>query len=467
MKRYRIKITERDFKQLKTEVFVNSPLERGAFALAGISSHNNVVDILIRRVIPIPQDKFDFQSEVRLEINSKAISGLGSLSVENGLTLGVCHSHAADTPYSQSDFFGETRIFSTLAAFVPDAAPLVSLLITPNCVDGRVWLPKEKKFYPISEVIVIGRSVQKVTTGFHRVEDSRAIPKIFDRQVRAFGKEGQQVIRASKVAVVGLGGTGSPTAEQLVRLGVQDLVIIDHDIFESSNITRMFGAFAKAQRRHLPRIFGSRTNLHKVDILQKHLVSINPKLEIKGIVAKAHIREAGLALLDRDVIFICTDDHWGRSVVNQIAYQYMIPAINIGVRIDSENGRVSHAGGSLDIIRPDEPCLWCQNILDATRIAAESLPKEQRLGLLREGYVEDIDTPTPSVISFTTTLSGLAVSYFLQLITDFMGESGNVKSLRYNIMTGEVRRCGAVHKENCICLQNKGFGDLKPLYLIG
>ena len=40
---------------------------------------------------------------------------------------------------------------------------------------------------------------------------------------------------AAEIAIVGVGATGSCTAEQLVRLGVRNLIIIDHDYFEPSN----------------------------------------------------------------------------------------------------------------------------------------------------------------------------------------------------------------------------------------
>jgi hypothetical protein len=77
--------------------------------------------------------------------------------------------------------------------------------------------------------------------------------------------------------------------------------------------------------------------------------------------------------------------------------------------------------------------------------------------------VEDIDTPAPSVISITTTLAGLAVSQFLQLVTDFMGERGDICKLRYNIIDATVRRGQAVVRKDCLCAKAKGYGDLRPL----
>ena len=133
------------------------------------------------------------------------------------------------------------------------------------------------------------------------------------------------------------------------------------------------------------------------------------------------LRSAARQLRDRDVIFLCTDDHWGRAVVNEIAYQYLIPTINLGMRIASTGGCITHAIGVIDVLRPDNPCLWCTNALDAHRIAAESMPAAYRADLAAERYVEGVDTKTPSVITINTTISGQGTTLFLQLLTEQYG----------------------------------------------
>jgi hypothetical protein len=64
---------------------------------------------------------------------------------------------------------------------------------------------------------------------------------LFDRQIRAFGPEGQRVLRQLRVGIVGGGGTGSALFEQLVRLGVGYIVILDPDEIndDGSNDTRV------------------------------------------------------------------------------------------------------------------------------------------------------------------------------------------------------------------------------------
>ncbi|MDE2613138.1 MAG: tRNA threonylcarbamoyladenosine dehydratase [Burkholderiales bacterium] len=59
---------------------------------------------------------------------------------------------------------------------------------------------------------------------------------------RLYGEEGYARLRAARVAVVGLGGVGSWSAEALARSGVAGLVLIDFDHVAESNINRQVQA---------------------------------------------------------------------------------------------------------------------------------------------------------------------------------------------------------------------------------
>ena len=59
---------------------------------------------------------------------------------------------------------------------------------------------------------------------------------------RLYGVEGAHRIRRSCVAVVGIGGVGSWTAEALARSGVAGLVLVDLDHISESNVNRQIHA---------------------------------------------------------------------------------------------------------------------------------------------------------------------------------------------------------------------------------
>jgi hypothetical protein len=90
------------------------------------------------------------------------------------------------------------------------------------------------------------------------------------------------------------------------------------------------------------------------------------------------------------------------------------------------------------------------------------MPTSDRARLAAEGYVIGLDDPAPSVVSVTTTVSGLAVTMFLQLMTDFMGKTGEVFRLNYDVMESVVRRGRTSSLERCRCRKVRGYGDLRP-----
>ena len=62
----------------------------------------------------------------------------------------------------------------------------------------------------------------------------------YSRQVifEKIGNEGQKLLKKSKVIILGLGATGTRSAELLARAGIGNLILIDRDIVELSNLQR-------------------------------------------------------------------------------------------------------------------------------------------------------------------------------------------------------------------------------------
>jgi sulfur-carrier protein adenylyltransferase/sulfurtransferase len=79
----------------------------------------------------------------------------------------------------------------------------------------------------------------------------------------------QQILRAKKVAIAGMGGVGGVHLLTLVRLGVGSFHIADFDHFEIANFNRQIGATMATVGRA------------KVDVLAEAALDINPEAEIR------------------------------------------------------------------------------------------------------------------------------------------------------------------------------------------
>jgi len=463
-KEYVIRISEKDYEQCRSSVLADLPKEGAAFLLTGRKIAGNSEELIVRRVVEIPRSEYRIRENYHLDLSPKAINGLISLCEQNRLGVILCHSHSTNSPYSHSDNEGERRLAKAIWENIPDV-PVGSLLMSPEKVRARIWKPSGE-VKPVSSLKILGRYIQTIYLNCDTF-NCESDYKIYDRQILAFGKKGQSIIANTKVGIVGVGGTGSSVAEQLVRIGVSNIILIDPDVLEPSNISRIYGSTYEDAYPHWYRITRWwKKKIPKVEVITNHLKKINPDIRILAIqdsVVKEHVVKA---LLDRDIIFSCTDEHWGRSVLNQLSYQYFIPLINMGVQIDAKEDKIRGASGSVHILMPDKPCLWCYEFLNAGRIGAEALPKQERESLLREGYVQNIDTDAPSVISLTTTVASHAVTAFLQLTTDFMGPAGDISCLKYYIMEGTISRGKTDIKEHCICRKVRGYGDFGRLLTI-
>ena len=92
---------------------------------------------------------------------------------------------------------------------------------------------------------------------------------MFERLELLIGKESLEEIKNSKILIVGIGGVGGSVATSLVRSGVQNIVLIDFDIVDITNINRQVVAYH------------STIGLKKVDVIKKILLDINPSLIVK------------------------------------------------------------------------------------------------------------------------------------------------------------------------------------------
>jgi molybdopterin/thiamine biosynthesis adenylyltransferase len=456
----RLRMTKHHLGELRRLVFEAAPRESAAFALAGVSRHAAGVDVLVHRVIAIPQDCYVVREQYRLDVAPRAINGMASLCEAAGLGLVYCHSHPGDIDYSLADDLGERRLTEFFRGVLPPAAPIASLLLCPNTTYGRLWQDALHDPLPLDEVVIVGQELERI----HLQDPPRAPEQgdleSYDRQLRLWGTAGQQLVASTKVGIVGVGGTGSPAAEQLVRLGVQDLTIVDKDYFEDSNLTRVYGAF----HRHTAACLQPGTSAaKKVDLIADHLRAIRPGVAVRPLHGKVHASSIAHELRDRDIVFLCTDDQWGRAVVNCLAYQYLIPAFNLGVQIARLPDRSLHGAGVVDVLRPGLPCLQCKNSIDPDRVAAESLPPQERRRRQDAGYVHGLLEHAPMVISLTTTVAGLAVTEFLHCVTGFLGTRPEIQRLNYDPINASCRSGRTTPAENCHCQRFAGYGDLRPI----
>ena len=91
---------------------------------------------------------------------------------------------------------------------------------------------------------------------------------MFERLKLLIGEDNLNKIKGKTVLIVGVGGVGGYVVTSLARSGVENLIIIDYDKVDISNINRQIIAYH------------STIGKKKVDVLEQMLLDINPNINV-------------------------------------------------------------------------------------------------------------------------------------------------------------------------------------------
>ncbi len=229
----------------------------------------------------------------------------------------------------------------------------------------------------------------------------------FDRQVRFFGRAGQDRLAAVRIAVVGVGGLGSHVVQQLAFLGAGAILPIDSQELDLSNRNRIVGAHEDDP------IPGKR----KVDIAKRTAKAIDSSIMV-DTVFDSFVSDQGFdALIGADYVFGCLDSEGARLVLTELCAAYAKPYVDVSSDIILDNP--VQYGGQVCVAWNGNGCLSCMKILNRHRAALELAGPEERQGLADIYGIpkNQLDTTGPSVVSINGVVASLAVTEFMVGVT--------------------------------------------------
>jgi len=441
----RLAILRESTETLKNHFERNAPLEAGAFCLLREGRGTSGVRLLVTEVLPPIPEAWEIQGEGILRPSAQWISAAIGRAITERAGLLFVHSHpdaAFPSDLSRIDRSAFEALAATIAPMME--GPFAAAVVHPEGWSGVLW--REEGLHPIERIVSVGRNLEFLSP-LGKTDDS----PLDCRQRGALGIV-QDRLRALTVAVVGCGGLGSVMAEQLARMGVGELILVDNDRLDTpSNVRRVFGSVAADLAATVP--------LNKVDVVGRYLDQMGLDVPVRRINGDVRMERTFRTLLDADLVLIGTDTHGSRAVVNDLASTYLLPVIDVGVRVADRGGLLCGLVAELRVLTPPTPCLWCRGTLNGNVIRAENLPEHERDGLAREGYVVGgIGAPEPSVISLTVLGSGLATCAMLAMLA----EEGEVLSSGYVVdgFFGDAHEMGPDEPvANCRCREHLGRGD--------
>jgi len=155
------------------------------------------------------------------------------------------------------------------------------------------------------------------------------------------GEEGQRKLRASRVAIIGCGATGSSLASLLARAGLGSLRIIDRDFVEPSNLQRQNLFDEKDAAESTPKALAAALKI----------ASFNSEVVVGAQVADLRPENANTLLGGVDLLLDGTDNFETRYLINDYAVKNSLPWIYASA--------VGSYGVTMNIQPGETACLTC------------------------------------------------------------------------------------------------------------
>lgn len=434
----RIVFRDQHLVQLRSLLFDRPGVEGAAFVLCGQTHVGEMCKLISHAVVAIAEEDYLQREPDGLSIGSRALARITKLGRFENLSVIFAHSHPGGfCEFSEQDDHEESRLIPFLQARLPGRVH-GTVVLTEGGITGRLFQPERIQ---VDTILSIGARLHILYS-----TTSPSLPQFFDRQIRAFGKDNQEVLRRLRVGVVGLGGTGSPVAEQLYRLGIGELIFFDGDRLEESNLNRVYGAKL------------SDVGKYKADIAKCRLDEIGLNTPVQAVTEDITWEESARQLTSCDIVFGCTDKQIPRAILIQLSLRYAVPVFDLGVLLDSKEGHLQGVHGRVTTLLPGEACLLCRERISVEGMRIEGLSDADRQVQIQDGYAPELAEPAPAVIPFTSTIASLAVSEMLHRITGFMGSDRQSTELLVSFDQSKMRTNRVTAGDGCICSTEALFG---------
>ena len=364
---------------------------------------------------------------------------LAQEACSDGLAFFHTHPFANDhVSFSSYDNEEEPKLMANLNDLWPNSTH-IGLVIGKKSLQARTYFGLEVK--EAENFMIVGKTIKIIpATGHPRAASNPA--DLFDRANAITDKGSLHDLGILKIAIVGLGGTGSLLFELLTRTGCRKLVIIDDDKVEASNLNRLLHGS----------LFDAKHGIKKVAVAARanYLNGFELQLEIKDLSVTDKAAQA--ALLGADFIMGCVDNDTARAIMNGIAVKYAIPYIDLGTEIGIGKIDIQSMDARVTYIYPEGPCLSCRGLIRADRLRLEGLQPEERGRQIKLGYCENIELIQPAVMELNMRAASLASLLIRHLLQPFLDSSMEM-DFREGLLTLSHRQPLAKSMSTCVCSQ--------------
>ena len=140
--------------------------------------------------------------------------------------------------------------------------------------------------------------------------------EIITRQMSIVSKSQQNRFKESKIAVIGCGGLGGSVIEMLARMGLGNIIIIDKDSFDMTNLNRQVMSSIESIGKS------------KSEVTKERLRIINPYTEVIAYNEELNENNIDEILSPSDIIIDALDNLPTRVLISRYAKENKIPFVH-------------------------------------------------------------------------------------------------------------------------------------------
>jgi len=417
--------------------------EEAVFVFCGYSRTGRRDTLLVREWLPIPQSaKVRQGGEYGLEWTAEFSASVLAKADHAAAAVVLVHSHGYSTrpTLSAPDRKSADRLFPGFSRILP-GKPSGSVVLGAHAAVGEFW----RDGLHIGQLAAL-RVVGSPIDVWRRMppNPSKLVAKRrHDRMIQAIGPESEAKLAAASVAVIGLCGGGSHVCQQLAHMGVGRIVPIDDDIVEDVNLGRMVGSTPSDVNKRL-----------KTEVMRRLIHTIDPGIDVEVVPYRFPSVQSLRALLSVDLVIACVDSFLVREQINTFCRRHHLPLIDIGLGINSEDGKLVTAHGQLAVVTPDAACLRCGPLLSDAVLAKERT--ERPPGYDNNPYAQG----APQVISMNGVLASEAANSALDFVTGYSGGKRGAGWWLYDGRIGSMTPCEKIARRvGCPACAEQALGD--------
>jgi hypothetical protein len=453
-----LSMTGEQHEHLKHLIYPGDGKEAVAIALCGRRSGDRRHRLLVRGIEGIPYAICSERTPTRVTWPSYYIEPMLERAAAEHLSVVKIHSHPSGYgAFSSTDDTGDARLLPMIRGWVEAPIPHGSAVMLPDGqMFGRVF-DVDGRFRSMAMINVVGDDLHFWYPDMGNIE----LPSFVASHAQAFDDGTIERLRRLSFAVIGGSGTGSPTVEQLGRLGAAEIVIVDDDHVENRNVNRILNSTMQ----------DARDSRLKIDVLADAIERAGLGTRVIRLPKNLWEPDAIRAVAQCDIVFGCMDSIDGRYLLNLLATYYTLPYFDIGVRLVAgsdglEKGRISEVCGTINYLQPGRSSLVSRGLFTMRQVAAAGLRRNDPAAHAQEvkdGYIDGVLGHRPAVISVNMLASALAVGELLARLHPFREEpNSHYASVIFSLASMEL--ITEVEEGRCALLaDNAGVGDATPL----